>query len=112
MTETLKLKLKKNETAYDKNFLKLEETVGTPEHQIYVKEERRLNKKDVLLRKRMGFYLTDPCPTNWSGECVDCTGYYRKNQKYYNFKGRLISRNYQCAKEDSAYECNLKNIRI
>jgi len=71
--------LRRNSEAYEKNFQLLKRTVGTPDHEIYVKIERELNKRDCEIRKEMRFRLVDPCPlTKRNKACSKCTGRIKK----------------------------------
>ncbi len=62
---------------YRANTKKLLETVGTKEHAKYVKIERKLSQKELVLLKKSGKYIPDPCPVNSAVNCSYCVGYYR-----------------------------------
>lgn len=75
---------------YDLNFeklLKAHREGNTEEHNRCIKEEARLNKLDIQIRKDLGRLARDPCPlTAYSNtkktsierniSCASCTGYY------------------------------------
>ena len=73
---------------YHNNFKRLLKSVGTPEHSEYLKIERVLFIKEVLIRRSFGKnhkwrLASDPCTQNKSvkGICSFCTGYLKKVPK-------------------------------
>lgn len=83
--------LKKVSKQYEENFEKLEKSeIGSKEHKRYVKEENRLDAKEIKIRAELGLLIPDPCPlTSKNVFCTSCTGFYREIPKL-DSKGKLI----------------------
>jgi hypothetical protein len=58
---------------YDANFKKLLAAVGTPDHDIYRKEERRLNELNIRIQKDLGTYIAAPNCPDIDIACERCT---------------------------------------
>lgn len=95
---------------YDENYTRLEASVGTPEHDKYVKIERQLERQITALQRKFGYMVDDPCPLRSCHFCSLCTGYYH-DKKYSN---RRIHKNYtyaMChANDRGAIRCKLAKV--
>lgn len=76
--------------AYEENFVKLQETVGTDEHDRYVREEQYLDMRCRHLRDDLGILLKDPCPVKGAKLCEECTGFVLAQRKEYNDSVRWL----------------------
>lgn len=77
-----KADLKRVGIEYRKNFKKLW-TAGTKffhskKHRELLKEEHKLYKKEVEIRRNLGCYMDNPCLLTGSISCESCTGYLSK----------------------------------
>jgi hypothetical protein len=103
MNQIIKKTLEEISLEYQKNFEMILKSIGTPKHDIYIKKERELHRKQIQAMKAAGTYVSDPCPLKSYIPCSSCTGYYRKEKS-----GTKIILS-QCEKEDiDAIKCNLK----
>ena len=109
-----KADLEENSRLYQENFKKMCEAVGTPEHIEYVKREEKLHHKDVEIRKSLGIYMCNPCPTGTSKSCEECTGCYKNRFLRYKKilkKGKKVKMYKMVNCQANAYGailCNLK----
>ena len=62
---------------YEKNWVKLVDSVGTPRHAKFAKREHELNRQDSAAREHLK-YKIKACPlgTRIQRNCEVCTGYY------------------------------------
>ena len=96
--------LKLNQQLYKENFNKLIRCrPNSKNKQRYIKQEWKLNQKEINIRKSLNQEIVNPCPIDNSAiDCNTCTGYYiteRKRKKIYR---------YQVEKEDNGILCQLK----
>lgn len=85
---------------YKDNMKKMKATIGTPEQDKYVDEERRLNFLEIRVAKQLGMFVCDPCPIGADHYCRDCTGYFARSvrqpdkthRKYNSVKRRTRGR--------------------
>lgn len=67
-----------NRIKYNENYEMLVKTTGTKEHSKYIKIEKDLNEKDIMLRKKLNLFIYSMCPVrNTNKYCTECSGYYK-----------------------------------
>ncbi len=112
MTKYTKEDLYNIRSQYRANFKELEKAVGTPNHKDFVKIERELHNKEVVIMKALGLWISDPCPVQSTNSCNLCSGYYRvvrgKSKVYKNDTIRTKICDYN---DKGAMKCRLKTIR-
>jgi hypothetical protein len=87
--------LLENSKMYSANFKKMSDAVGTPEHKKYAIIEEKLNAKDVLIRKSIGIWTTDPCPLIGGISCFACTGLWKRVNDTLSAGGKTRQKNIQ-----------------
>jgi len=65
-------KLRELIAEYDANFEKLVDSIGTPEHNGYVRIEQRLNAATSQIKSNLGILAKDPCPKSRPYPCWKC----------------------------------------
>lgn len=80
--EVLLAKLSKLHNDYEDNFQLLQHSVGTSEHNGYLKIERVFNMQEQQIKRDLGGEyaksLQDPCPIKRHRDCCGCSQYYHQ----------------------------------
>jgi len=76
-------------------------------HIKFVKRENELNHQQIVSQKKLGIYVSNPCPAGSVIDCNDCKGFYRKNPEYKKGNNKKII--IRCKQSDKgAKECFLR----
>ena len=97
--------------AYEYNYARLVQAVGTPKHLTYRRIERALEELCVETQKQLNIYIPNPCPISAIGDCRDCIGWYKRRDVIMPKKWARLYK--QCRPdEEGARHCKLHMIAI